>query len=370
MQTHTKNLVLIGGGHTHVLLIRAFGLKPIDDVKVTLISEKVLTPYSGMLPGYVAGHYTLEQTNIDLQKLCKKSNVSWLEAHVNGINIEEQKINCCNGRIVEFDKCSLDIGSTPDLSIEGAQEFALGVKPISGFQQRWHDLLALAGKDELAGDWGIVGAGAGGVELVLAMAHRLRHNKNLTFHLIFRGQQVLSSYPQNVIRNVERALSELNIKLHNNFAVKAVTAEGVIATTGEKLDLMQSVWCTGAKGSDWLNHTTLGLTSKKFIEVNQFLQSTSHSNIFATGDIAEMINDPRPKAGVYAVRQAPMLEQNLRLAFSGQALEPIKLQTQFLSLLSLGDKVAVASRNGFAVKGHWVWRWKNYIDVKFMKLFV
>lgn len=366
----TKHLVLVGGGHAHVLLIRALGEKPIDGVNVTLISEKRLTPYSGMLPGFVAGHYTLGQTNIDLQQLCQSAGIEWIEAKVVDLDLQHQRATLENQTAVGFDKLSIDIGSTPDLSISGAREYALGVKPISGFQQRWQKLLdsTLSG-DQLHSDWGVVGAGAGGVELVLAMAYRLRHHPHVKFHLIYRGATVLPDYPANVVRHVEQALRVNKVELHPDFAVKKVKQDGLLSIDGQHIKLQQSIWCTGATGADWLSTTALDLSDKNFIEVNQFLQSTSHSNLFAVGDIAEMVNDPRPKAGVYAIRQAPMLEQNLRLAFKQQALKPIKLQTQFLSLISLGEKIAIASRNGFALKGSWVWRWKNSIDQKFMNLF-
>ena len=364
-----KKLVLIGGGHTHVLLIHALAIKPIHGVDVILISEKKLTPYSGMLPGYVAGYYSLAQTNIDLQRLCKTANVEWIEKRVVDIDTVSQKIVSVNEETIHFDKLSIDIGSTPDQSIKGANEFALGVKPIAGFQARWNDLLASHDLKQLQGHWGIVGAGAGGVELVLAMAQRLKGSSELKLHLIYRGEHVLSGYPARVVTHAEKALEQLGVKQHPNFSVAEVTRDNIESISGESIRLDQSIWCTGGVGAQWLKVTGIALNIDNFIEVNEFLQSTSHQNIFAVGDVAEMINDPRPKAGVYAVRQAPILECNLRLAFNNQPLEPTDLQTQFLSLISLGEKSAIASRNGVVFKGRWVWRLKDWIDQRFMALF-
>ncbi|MFT5610849.1 MAG: selenide,water dikinase [Polaribacter sp.] len=382
-----KDLVLLGGGHTHVLLIKALAMRPITGVRVTLVSEKSLTPYSGMLPGFVAGHYSLAQTNIDLNALCRKSNVRWIQARCGAIDADKKRLGLSGQPGLEFDVLSVDIGSTPDQRIAGAGQYAVGVKPIAGFQQRWQDLLIDLKISDLQADpeqaitaqksatsqqldWGVVGAGAGGVELVLAMAHRLRHQTEIRFHLIFRSERILTGYPRRIIQRVERALKKHNIQLHSGFPVNQVTASGVTNNAGEQIALDTSVWCTGALGAPWLPDSMLATTDKNFIEVGPSLQSISHKHVFAVGDIAANIDDPRPKAGVFAVRQAPYLEENLRRFFAGEALQVVDLQTQYLSLLALGEQVAVASRNGLALSGSWVWKWKDYIDQKFMRQFV
>jgi len=379
----TKDLLLLGGGHTHVLLIKALAMRAITGVRVTLVSEKLLTPYSGMLPGFVAGHYSLAETNIDLNQLCRRAGVRWIQARCNGLDPDLKCVYLEDQPDIEFDVLSIDIGSTPDQRITGASKFAVGVKPIAEFQRCWNSLLqtlgvvqanepnkqALSEQSVESINWGVIGAGAGGVELVLAMAHRLRGHHNLQFHLIYRGEQILPGYPARVIRQVEQSLRDYNITTHAGFTVAEVTNTAVVSDAGEYLELDERIWCTGAVGARWLNAGSLALTEKNFIQVGQTLQSTSHESVFAVGDIAEMVDDPRPKAGVYAVRQAPYLEQNLRRLFSGQRLKEIKLQSQFLSLLALGDKQAVASRNGIAVKGRWVWRWKDSIDQTFMRQF-
>ena len=368
------DLVLVGGGHTHVLLIRSLAMRPIDGVRVTLVSDKSLTPYSGMLPGFVAGHYCAEKTSIDLNQLCRRAGVRWIKARVNGLNPQEKHVSLVGQSGVSYDFLSIDIGSTPNLSIKGAREFAIGVKPIAKFQQRWQKLLShmnsnASTANTLSGDWGVIGAGAGGVELVLAMAHRMQHCPNLRFHLVYRGANVLPNYPAKVVELVEQKLRDSGVILHANFSVSEVTPSGLISAKGEQLKLTENIWCTGALGADWLAKSGLHCTDKNFISVNRYLQSTSHASVFAVGDVAEMLDDPRPKAGVYAVRQAPFLEQNLRRAYAGKPLREVKLQRQFLSLLSLGTREAIASRNGLVLKGAWVWRWKDAIDQKFMRQF-
>ena len=371
---HVRDLVLLGGGHTHVLLIKALSMRPIPGVRISLISEQALTPYSGMLPGFVAGHYCDKDIMVDLNSLCRKANCRWIKGRANHLDLDNKMV-CIDGHAgISFDKLSIDTGSTPDLSIKGASEFAVGVKPVSSFQQRWEALLHQVelnkSDDNHLKHWGVIGSGAGGTELVLAMAHRLREHKHLRFHLLYSGQQVLSSYPCRVQDIATEQLQRYGIELHPNFRVTEVNAAGVQSTSGDLVALDQSIWCTGAVGAAWLKASGLTISEKGFISVNQSLQSLSHPDVYAAGDVADMLDDPRPKAGVYAVRQAPFLLENLRRAFAGKPLVKVRLQTDFLSLLSLGEKKAVAVRNGFALAGAWVWRWKHRIDSQFMNQFI
>lgn len=369
-----KDLVFIGGGHTHALALRAFAMKPMAGVRITLVSEQTLTPYSGMLPGFVAGHYTLEQTHIDLNRLCQWAGVRWIKGSATHIDPDNKTIVVSlnqsagieHSLSLGYDKLSIDTGSTPDLSVPGAARYAVGVKPVSHFNQIWNGLLgASAVVDEQR--WGVIGAGAGGVELVLAMAHRLRNKSNLQFHLVYSSDRVLPGYPAKLVSKVEAALASFNIQTHGNFRVAKVTENGLESKQGETLELDKSIWCTGASAAKWLKQTGIAVSERGFISVNSLLQSTSHTDIYAVGDCADMLEDPRPKAGVYAVRQAPYLVDNLRAAFTGAKTKPVALQSDFLSLLSLGDKTAVGCRSGWVASGQWVWRLKHYIDDKFMQ---
>ena len=372
MATLQRDLVFIGGGHTHALVIKQFGMKPIDGVRLTLISEQTLTPYSGMLPGFVAGHYSYIDAHIDLNRLCQWAGVRYIRGRVDAIDADANTISVESHAPVMYDTLSIDIGSTPDLTVPGAREYAVGVKPVSHFGSTWNDLLQASQSDSQSnsGHWGVVGAGAGGVELVLGMSQRLKEQKNSPdYSLVFSSPHVLPGYPDKVVAAVEDALAASKVSLHPNFRVAEVHKGGLLSTDGRQLDLTKSIWCTGAAAAPWLSETGLKTSDKGFISVNQNLQSVSHKNVFAVGDCADMLSDPRPKAGVYAVRQAPYLADNLRSVMSddNKPLKPLKLQTDFLSLLSLGDKTAVGCRGGVTFKGGWVWKLKDHIDQKFMR---
>ncbi|MCH8552614.1 MAG: selenide, water dikinase SelD [Natronospirillum sp.] len=362
-----RDLVLVGGGHTHALLIRRLGMRPVPGVRVTLVSESAMTPYSGMLPGLVAGHYHFNETHIDLNRLCQRCGVRFVEGRLTGFDPQAHRLQIQGRPDLRYDLVSFDTGSTPNLDLPGAREHAVGVKPVSHFHDEWTRLLnQLEQSSSRPMHWGVVGAGAGGVELVLAMAHRLRDQSGLRVHLIFSSEQVLPGYPKGVVKAAERALKAAGITLHARARVAAVTADGVTLEAGQAIALDRTVLCTPASAPDWPDKAGLDTANGGFIAVNQYLQSTSHPTVFAAGDVAEMVEDPRPKAGVYAVRQAPTLHHNIERWFRQQPLEPLRLQRHFLSLLSLGDQQATGSRNGLACTGRWVWRWKDRIDRRFM----
>ncbi|WP_164743981.1 selenide, water dikinase SelD [Saccharospirillum alexandrii] len=366
-----RDLVLVGGGHTHALMICTLAMKPIPGVRVTLVSESTLTPYSGMLPGLVAGHYRPDEVHIDLNRLCRWAGIRFIQGRVTGVNPSAKTLSVEQQPTVSYDKVSFDTGSTPDLSLPGARSFAVGVKPVSRFYAKWQQLLDRHDLERSTETqhWGVVGAGAGGVELVLAMAYRLGADRRVQLHLVYPGDHILSGYPRRSVLAAERALQRHGVVCHSNFNVSAVKKNGLVAANGNALSLDQTVWCTRAAGPEFLSRSGLDVTSAGFIAVNRYLQSTSHPDVFAAGDVADMVFDPRPKAGVYAVRQAPILYQNLKLAFASQPMQPARLQRRFLSLLSLGDRQAVGHRGLFVASGAWVWRWKDRIDRAFMDKF-
>jgi selenide,water dikinase len=366
---HEHDLVFIGGGHTHALVLRMLAMKPIDNVRLTLITDTLLTPYSGMLPGYIAGHYSVEATHLDLNKLAKAARVRLIHGRVNGIDVENKTIQLENQASIGYDKVSINTGSTPNVGVAGAREFGVGVKPISQLTDTWRKLLA-QNTAQSTPHWAIIGGGAAGIEIVLAIAHRFMcADDALKLSLVQSGDTLLPGYHQNVQKQVALALKQYGIELVTGFRVSRVTKNTLESNSGDTLCIDQSIWCTPATAPTWPKLAGLDTDAGGFIAVNEFLQSTSHSDVFACGDVAAMVKSPRPKAGVYAVRSAPFLTKNLTAIFSQQSMTPLSLQTDFLSLISLGGKNAVGQRGWLSLKGKWIWRWKNQIDQNFMALF-
>jgi selenide,water dikinase len=386
---HEHDLVFIGGGHSHSLVLRMLAMKPIDNVRLTLITDTLLTPYSGMLPGYIAGHYSEEETHLDLNKLCKAAQVRLIHGRVNGIDVTNKTIQLENQASIGYDKVSINTGSTPNVNVVGASEFGVGVKPVSQLTATWQKLLAKkieynaehCSKNSAENNaennaeintahWAVIGGGAAGIEMVLAIAYRFKQaGEALKLSLVQSGDTLLPGSHKNVQKQVAIALKQYDIHLITGFRVSRVTKNEIESDTGNTLSIQQSIWCTPATAPIWPKLAGLDTDESGFIAVNEFLQSTSHKDVFACGDVATMIKSPRPKAGVYAVRSAPFLTKNLRAAFSQQTMTPVSLQTDFLSLISLGGKIAVGQRGWLTLKGEWVWRWKDRIDQKFMALF-
>jgi selenide,water dikinase len=371
-----KDLVLIGGGHSHVAVLKMFGMKPMPGVRITLITRDVDTPYSGMLPGFIAGHYEFEQTHIDLRPLVQFANARIYHDEAIGIDHVNKKVICRNRPPVAFDILSINIGSTPNLETPGAKDYVTPVKPINNFVNRWQGLFERVCErtDEI--HIGGVGAGAGGVEVLLAIEHRLRRDfadagrpsNHIKFHLITDAEDILVSHNPSVRRKFNRVLKERNVVVHLNHKVVGVEDSSVTCENGACIALDEILWVTPAGAAPWLRQDTkLRLDERGFIAVNDTLETVSHSDIFAAGDIAAVASHPRPKAGVFAVRQGPPLAENLRRALTGRPLRPFRPQKDFLSLVSTGDKYAVGSRNGWAVEGEWVWQLKNWIDLRWMR---
>lgn len=367
--TLQQDLVLVGGGHAHALALRMLAMQPLAGLRITLISPSSHTPYSGMLPGLVAGHYSFEQTHIDLARLCQWAEVRFIEAEVTALDTGARMLSLAGRPPVFYDYVSIDIGSQPELdSVPGAREHAVPVKPVAGLWQRWRELeqrLAHRGETPVLA---VVGGGAGSVELSLAMAHALK-GRAVRIALFCGASGILPEYNAGARRAATAALSAHNVELRVNSRVSAVRQSRLELESGEQHSFDDLFWCTGAAPAPWIAATGLPCDGQGFLQVADTLRSPADPRVFAAGDIATQVNHPRPKAGVYAVRQAPVLAHNLRAAVIGKTLRNHRPQRRFLSLVSLGDRKAVADRGPFHASGKWVWHWKDRIDRQFMDRF-
>ncbi|WP_229144070.1 selenide, water dikinase SelD [Alcanivorax sp. 1008] len=363
-----QDLVLVGGGHSHALALRMLAMDPLPNTRLTLISPDSLSPYSGMLPGLIAGHYQVEDCHVDLPRLCQWAGVRFIRARVVALDTSINQLTLDDDSTLDYDWLSLDIGSTPALDeVPGARQYAIPVKPVAGLRQRWQDTLDHWPAQDRPVRISIVGGGAGGTEMALAIGMALTRrglSKQIT---LLCGSRLLHGYPEKLRKAMQHRLTTAGIEVRENTRVTQVD-DGILHATGEQpFDLL--FWCTGAIGAQWLADSGLALTGKNFVRINQSLQAINQANIFATGDCAMIDNQPLPRAGVYAVRQAPSLVKNLRRAVDGQPLTQWKPQKHFLSLLAAGNRDAAGSRGMFTVQGPWVWRWKDRIDRSFMQQF-
>ena len=372
-----KDLVLIGGGHSHVTVLKQFGMQPLPGVRLTLICRDVHTPYSGMLPGFVAGHYDYDDIHIDLGPLARFAGARLYHDEVIGLDPVNRRIHCKTRPDVSYDVLSINTGSTPDFSqVPGADKFVVPVKPINNFLSRWQRLVPRVLAARGVARIGVVGAGAGGVELTLAMQCRLEQlcreagfAAKLSFHLFSRTDSILPTHNKRVQATFQRLLADRGVNVHAPCRVTRLWENGLGCEDGSAHELEEILWVTNAAAPRWPADAGLAVDAQGFIHVNDALQSVSHGDIFAAGDVAAVETYAREKAGVFAVRQGPPLARNLRRVLLGQPPQPFTPQKQWLSLISTGDKYAVASRGKWFLAGRLIWRWKDWIDRRFMDKF-
>jgi len=360
-----RQLVLVGGGHSHVEVLRRLAMAPWHRVQVFLVSPGRFTPYSGMLPGLIAGDYRFEEAHIDLAALCRRAGVEFIEAAAAGLDAAARALIPDQGPTLGYDILSINAGSRPDTSgIAGANKFGIPVKPVDDFLREWKRIRAEAARRRLR--IAVVGGGAAGVELALSMRRGIGEGARTDFHLITDTPEILPNHAPGVRRSLTRALERSEISLHCGRAVLAAFPGELRLENDGLLRVEEVIWALAASPPPWISKSGLATDTRGFVAVNPSLQSLSHPEIFAAGDAATVLQAPRPKAGVYAVRQGPVLARNLRAAVEGRALETHVPQRRALSLLNTGDHRAVASYGPLTLEGAWVWRWKDWIDRRFM----
>jgi len=379
-----RDLVLVGGGHAHVYVLKSLAMAPVAGVRVTLIAKDLHAPYSGMLPGAVAGHYDDDETRVDLEPLCRNGGIRIVHDEAIGIDHDERRVILRSGRPgIRFDVASVDVGIAPKAGdVRGADAFATPVKPICGFNARWETMLRRVVESGKHCEVVVVGGGAGGAELALSMRHRTREelkrrgmDENLAkFTLVTRGR-LMPSHAKRVRKTFLNIFAELGVDVIEGDGVVTAEQGKLTLESGRVVSADECIWCTQAGAAKWLRESTnLALDANGFIEVNPTLESTSHKNIFAAGDVANVLKHPRPKAGVFAVRQGPPLDKNLRRALLGEPLVDFTPQKLFLGLITTGGKSAVLSYGNLALGGlgpvgERLWRWKDKIDRKWMKMY-
>ncbi len=381
----SKDLVMVGGGHSHALVLRKMGMQPWPaDVRLTLVTNLADTPYSGMLPCHISGLYDFDTSHIDLRPLTRFANCRLIMDEMVKLDSDGQKIICRDHPPIAYDVLSIDTGSTPSKShVEGAAQYAIPAKPVPKLLRAWKSYLHTFEKDlkndpTTVATISIVGGGVGGVEMAFAMHTRLQQfvssqgkdpQQQVAIHIFQRGEHLAKGRNQWTQHRVESLCKERQIVVHTEESVCEVMADAVRCESGLVVGCDRTFWVTNASAPPFLQSSGLTLTESGFIAVKDTLQTCSHPNIFAAGDVATMINHKRPKAGVFAVRQGPPLYENLKRYVTGQPLKPFKPQSRYLNIIDTDTETSIASWGPFAIHAKWCRAWKNSIDQKFMRLF-
>lgn len=369
-------LVLAGLGHSHLFVLEAARegrLPPCDLVVCTGEARHV---YSGMVPGWLAGHYTLDELSIDVAAVVRAAGGTLRQAHVTAIDPRARTLALADGTTVPYDVCSIAVGSqVSGKAISGVSEHAVAVKPLAAIRTIGERLDALV--RGAGGEVVVVGGGMAGVELALALRARAagaRTGASVRVTLVSRDAILASDRHARVSRRLQRVCEARGIQLRLATVPVRVRA-GLIelqhagAVEAHRADLV--VWATGGVAAPWLAESGLPVDARGFLQVDDRLQSLGDPRVFVAGDSASMVTSPdTPKAGVYAVRMGPRLVQALAHALGdGARPEPYRPQARFLALANLGDGTALASWGRLVAQGRWAMRWKDWLDRRFMRRF-
>ena len=366
----TQELLLIGGGHTHALVLRMWGMKPLPGVRVTVINPLPTAPYSGMLPGFVAGHYSRDELDIDLVKLARFAGARLVAGRACAIDTTARHVTLEDGRRLPYHVASVDIGITSEMpDMPGFAEHAIPAKPLDRFAATWAAFRASAAQGDAPPRAAVIGGGIAGIELALAMMHALsskaRHQPEMT--LIDRAN-ILPGMAPSRLEFFRKALNGAGIRVIEGDAPVQFAPGRITLASGMEVAADYTVGAAGAKPQPWPTQSGLE-THEGFISVDETLRSLNTPDVFAVGDCAHLSHAPRPKAGVFAVREAPVLFANLRAALSDGTMQRFRPQKDYLKLISLGGRQAAADKWGMMWHGPRLWRLKDRIDQKFMNQF-
>lgn len=358
----SRRLLLLGGGHAHVQVLDALAREPLAGVQATLVTPSAVQVYSGMVPGWVAGHYAAEDCAIALAPLAAAAGVALRPAAAVALDAAARCVTLSDGGVLSYELLSLDTGAPMDRdAIPGAREHALPVRPLEDFVARLGARLQSAARSDVA----VVGGGAAGVELALALAWRLREEGAGRSRVSLVAGDLLPGFAPRVRQRASRALAGLGVRLWPQ-PCTAIAADHLQLSDGTRVACHLPLLATGVSAPRWLADSGLALDAQGFIATGPTLQSLSHAEVFAAGDAATRRDAPRPKSGVHAVRAGPPLAANLRRWHQGAPLLTHRPQTRTLYLLACGERRAIASWGRWSAEGRWVWRWKDHIDRAFV----
>jgi selenide,water dikinase len=364
-----KRLLLVGGGHAHIEVLRDLAARPQPGVQVTLVTPSQRMLYTGMVPGVIAGHYSMQDCSIDLGFLARNANAEVLLSSASLVSPDANKVACADGTVLPYDVLSINVGSHPVIgAAKGVERHAVMLRPLERALVGWNGIFARAAAGEV-GTVTIVGGGAAGIELALAMRHRfdvaLRDESVPHVRLISEaaGVGIAAGAARRLVRRMRRAGVESQV----GAAVKEVGDNYVRLDNGLEFATDAVFWATGAAPHGWIRDSGLATDTRGFMLTNVNMQSVRYANVFAAGDCATVEGHDMPRAGVFAVRAAPTLAANLRAQLAGTPLTPHIPNPRYLALVSTGRKHAVGTWGRFSWEGRWAWHWKDRIDREFVR---
>jgi len=369
LSAQTRHILLAGGGHAHAVALRLLSERPPKTpLRLTVVAPDTQNLYSGALPGVIAGHWPVDAISVPLQPLCKAAGARFVQDAVMALDADKRIARLASGEDIAFDTLSLDIGSgVRQLGIPDPDEIAVPIRPIKTFLSRWQDAIQQMEAGAAPPTVVIIGAGLAGIEVCLAIRHRLQTalTKPARVYLVDASENIAAANHPTLRRKLAKALSRAGVQVLTGTRLTACENGAAELSSGNRIPVALVVNCAGSAPHPWVSETGLK-TERGRVEVDACLRSTSHQHVWAAGDTSYFTPHPLEPAGVFAVRAGPVIAENIRRLASGEPLTEFHPQSDYLKLVSLGGKRAVAEKYGLTVTGGWIWRLKKSIDFSFL----
>ena len=380
----SRELVLAGAGHTNLHIVRMWLQQPIADVQLTVVSPTPYATYSGMFPGTLAGLYAPEEMLIDLDQLTHAAGARLIVAECIGIDVPRRRVLLKDRPGIPFDMVSVGVGSRPaGMESVAKHPGLISIKPMftamNRLRHRLSELTSAPDEPNKETDVDkicivVVGAGAAGVEIAFCVRQFIRREypnlwqRGIQVSIIDRHDSILRGYRPSTRRIAEQKMADHQIQKVVNCTVVSCDDRQLLLDNCDPIPADVVLWCAGATAVPLLDAIDLPKSGNGFLRVKSTLQTITGEPVFAVGDSASIDGASNSRAGVYAVRQGPILWQNIHRMFVGQPLVHYRPQRDFLSLLAIGDGSAIGQYRWLSSHGRWLWRLKDRIDSKFMSM--
>ncbi|KGP72349.1 FAD-dependent oxidoreductase [Pontibacillus yanchengensis] len=358
-----KQLILVGAGHAHLHIIKQWIDHAIDEVELTLLSPNEYQYYSGMFSGYTEGLYNIEDIRINVESLAEQAGATFYKEAVMSVDGAQKILLTDKGKVLSYDAVSFDIGSlTAHTELPGVKEYAKRIKPNYHFPDMIKEM-------QESSNPVIVGGGVAGTELALSLqAYRQKQNNQDPVTLISSSDYLLESQSQQASNKIEQIVRQREIFAHTGKKVREINSDHIITETNEKINYDDVMWLAGPKAPDLFRVSNLPIDQEGYLQVESTLQVKAYPSIFGAGDCVTLTNAPNlPKNGVFAIKQAPVLWDNLKGFLTESDGQHYKPQKHYLAIMSIGHKEGLFLYGSWAFKGKWAWKLKHYIDQKFIR---
>lgn len=365
------SLVMLGIGHTNAHVLKMWRMQPLPNARLICVSNYPIATYSGMLPGTLAGQYEPAEMEIDLVRLCAAAGARLIQANVTGVDVANQNLQFADRPPIPFDALSIGVGSRP-AKVPGDESRVLQIKPMQLFRQRLAERLqTLAHRSDTPIRIVVAGGGAGGFEIACCLPEYIRqHHPTVKAELtiVDRGHEILKSMPSRTRTLARRELDRQGIRVLHGQEITNVGSDGRLEfSDGGVLEADLILWSISARASKILDTIDLPKDPRGFLVTRKTLQSTAADSIFAVGDTGTLEHHRLAKAGVYAVRQGPILWENFQRRLARRPMLEWQPQKSFLTLLNTGDGRAIVTYKGISLHARWCWKLKDSIDRGFMQ---